>query len=414
MKILELSIKNLRKIEAIDLTPDSNVVMVEGKNNNGKTTVLDSILIALGGGKIPEGVIKKGEDKAQVIVKFGDYIVKKTITETNSYLSVETKDGMKPKNPQGFLSDLVGRLAFDPMEFMRMESKKQVDILKKALGVEDAINKLKLEESTLMDERKFIGREKEKYKLLIPNTIEKVEEPKNNSDLVRSIQFLLSNKNILEVNLQEKRKLLKEVEENKNRISQLLKEIESLQITNKEKLDEIDGFDFDKIESEIKDIDYRVDEKNNELKNQDEVIKKWNTYKEFISNKSEFEKVSEKYNKLDEKIKIIRSDMQLILENANIPIEGLELTDDCLMYNGHSFENTCESSKLKISIALCMSMNPKLKVILIRDGSLLDNNSLQEIKDIANKEDYQLWIEVIKEEPSDNDNAIFIVDGAIK
>src|SRR4030042_1948495 len=118
MKILELSIRNLRKIEAIDISPTGNVIKIEGPNNQGKSTVLDSIFLTLG-----------------------------------------------------------GKIAFDPMEFMRMDSKKQVDILKKVTGVEEKINKLKDEESASMEERKLVGREKDKLTILCKDKIDQVNEP---------------------------------------------------------------------------------------------------------------------------------------------------------------------------------------------------------------------------------------------
>jgi len=40
-----------------------------------------------------------------------------------------------------------------------------------------------------------------------------------------------------------------------------------------------------------------------------------------------------------------------------------------------------------------LAMNPKLKVLLIRDGSLLDEDNLKLIADMAKEADGQVWIE---------------------
>ena len=49
--------------------------------------------------------------------------------------------------------------------------------------------------------------------------------------------------------------------------------------------------------------------------------------------------------------------------------------------------------QLRTSIAIAMALNPKLRVIRVRDGSLLDEESLKLIADMADKEDYQVWCE---------------------
>ena len=38
-------------------------------------------------------------------------------------------------------------------------------------------------------------------------------------------------------------------------------------------------------------------------------------------------------------------------------------------------------------------MNPKLKVLLIRDGSLLDDEALKQVAQMAEQNDAQVWIE---------------------
>ncbi|HJX49858.1 MAG TPA: AAA family ATPase [Candidatus Nanoarchaeia archaeon] len=414
MKILELSIRNLRKIEAIDISPTGNVIKIEGPNNQGKSTVLDSIFLTLGGGKIPDGVIKDGKDKSVIFLKFGDYIVKKTITAINTYLSVETKDGMKLKNPQTFLSDLVGKIAFDPMEFMRMDSKKQVDILKKVTGVEEKINKLKDEESASMEERKLVGREKDKLTILCKDKIDPVNEPVSTSDIVTEIKRLTKTRDSLIDQRKEAEQLKSVYVENCAKIEELENQIKSLKESNVKTETYLKSINFKSVNQQITDIENDINQKNILLENQDKVNNDYAKYKEYMQHKKEYEEVEKNYISLDKKVESIREEIKKTLSSNKLPVENLEINDnDELLYEGHSFANTCDSSKLKVSVSICMKLNPKLKVILIREGSLLDDSSLKEIQDIANKEDYQIWIEKVCSE-KDDENAIYIVEGEIK
>lgn len=65
MKIVQLKSENVKRISAVEITPDGNVVVVGGKNGAGKSSVLDSIQWALGG----EPGAKMPVRKAQVWIE---------------------------------------------------------------------------------------------------------------------------------------------------------------------------------------------------------------------------------------------------------------------------------------------------------------------------------------------------------
>jgi hypothetical protein len=62
-------------------------------------------------------------------------------------------------------------------------------------------------------------------------------------------------------------------------------------------------------------------------------------------------------------------------------------------YNGLPFEQGSDAEQLRVSISIAMASNPKLRVIRIRDGSLLDENGLKLVAELAHEKDYQIWIE---------------------
>jgi hypothetical protein len=59
---------------------------------------------------------------------------------------------------------------------------------------------------------------------------------------------------------------------------------------------------------------------------------------------------------------------------------------------------------------MAMALNPKLKVIRIMDGSLLDGENMAVITEMAKDKDFQIWIERVED---GSDMAIIIEDGAI-
>ena len=56
---------SLKRIKAVEITPDGNLVVIGGRNAQGKTSVLDCITYALAGASShPDQPIRNGEDKA--------------------------------------------------------------------------------------------------------------------------------------------------------------------------------------------------------------------------------------------------------------------------------------------------------------------------------------------------------------
>ena len=47
MKIIQLQAENIKRLKAVQISPTDDVVVISGKNENGKTSVIDSIWLAL-------------------------------------------------------------------------------------------------------------------------------------------------------------------------------------------------------------------------------------------------------------------------------------------------------------------------------------------------------------------------------
>jgi hypothetical protein len=100
-----------------------------------------------------------------------------------------------------------------------------------------------------------------------------------------------------------------------------------------------------------------------------------------------------------------------MIEGASFPIEGLSFDATGVLYNGLPFAQASSSEQLRVSAAMAFAMNPEFKVILIRDGSLLDSHSREMLRQMAEESDAQVWMEVVgkNEQP-----AIIIEDGRVK
>src|SRR3990167_10791645 len=153
MKIIQLSAENVKKLKAVEITPEGNVVVIGGKNGQGKSSVLDSIEYVLAGkGSQCPRPVRDGEEKAVIVCTLDDLVVTRVIkTDGSNSLVVSSKDGAKYGSPQAMLDKLVGTLTFDPLAFSRMEPRKQLEVLKKLVGLD--FSKEDIEINTLLQSR---------------------------------------------------------------------------------------------------------------------------------------------------------------------------------------------------------------------------------------------------------------------
>ncbi len=412
MKVIKLRSENVKKLRAVEIIPDENVVIISGKNGAGKTSVLDSIYYALTG-KIPEKPIREGEDRAEIVLDMDNYVIRRTITEKGSYLKVENQDGASFQSPQTMLNNMLGKLTFDPLEFTRMEKQKQRGVLLDLLNIDFGV--LDKEKGLLYDERTMVGREVKKLKGQIDG-FEVIEGPVpddevNVSALVEQMEGLSDRITAIE----DRKRRFKEkegvIEWMKGDIRRMEAEIEK-----QKKLLGVEEAEAEKLKLELANDNLeaiqiekaRVAETIRTANGTNDKIRK---VKEFKAVKAECDKSQAEYDQLSRKIEDIDNQKIAQIKGAKMPISGLSFDESGVLYNGIPFEQLSSAEQLKISVAMAMAMNPQIRIIRITDGSLLDSQSLQVIRDLANGNDYQVWIEQVDET---GQAGIYIEDGEVK
>ena len=96
---------------------------------------------------------------------------------------------------------------------------------------------------------------------------------------------------------------------------------------------------------------------------------------------------------------------------ASFPVPGLSFNETGVLYNGLPFSQCSSAEKLRVSVAIAIATSPKLRVIRITDGSLIDSKNMAIIEEMARSNDYQIWIERVDESGK---VGVFIEDGEVK
>ena len=106
-----------------------------------------------------------------------------------------------------------------------------------------------------------------------------------------------------------------------------------------------------------------------------------------------------------------KAKMQSAVAEAEMPVAGLTFGADEILLGGVPFEQASSAEQLRTSVAIAMAANPKLRVIRVQDGSLLDEEAMRILAEMAAEADYQVWIERVGVSGT---VGIVIEDGAIR
>lgn len=195
IKINKLEIENVKRIKAVKIEPSSNgLTIVGGDNNQGKTSVLDSIAWALGGEKYrPSQAVREGSvipPNLHIVMSNGLIVERKG---KNSALKVTDPEGNKAG--QQLLNEFVEQLAIDLPRFMESSGKDKAQILLKIIGVGDQLAVLEKDEKEIYNERLYVGRtadQKDKFAKEQPYYPDAPKELVSPSELIRRQQEILA------------------------------------------------------------------------------------------------------------------------------------------------------------------------------------------------------------------------------
>lgn len=448
MKVVQLIAENVKKLKAIMIKPDGNVVKISGDNEQGKTTVLDCIWWALGGTKnIQDMPIRSGEKKAKISLDLGDMVVTRKFTEAGSTLEVTNKEGAVYKSPQAILDNLVGKLSFDPLAFSKAKKEEQVQTLLKIVDLkhdhaklseiagipfvagETPIIDINNAYSAVYSSRTTVNSEVSMYEGQLKQYAETVEtEPvvvteliaerdrleqinTSNSEKRKSIEPLFTEYNGLTDKIRDKKSLIEQWNEDIAILTTKIAEAQKVVDSYNTRQDEINALSkkHEEETAELKDED--LTEINAKIANADKQNRDataWEAKQKVSTSLNEKKAKSEAMTATLEKIKEYKENL---IAEAKFPIPGMGFNSDGVTIDKIPFDQCSAAQKLKVSVAVAMALNPKLRVIRIDDGSLLGPANMKIIEDMAKENDYQIWMEVVD---VSGKVGIFIEDGEVK
>ncbi|TXN38744.1 AAA family ATPase [Methylobacterium sp. WL30] len=419
MKIVQLQAENVKRLRAVSIEPDGNIVEITGRNGQGKSSVLDAIWWALSGTTHIQAVpIRKGENEARIRLDLGEIKVVRTFKKREdetfaTTLVVESEEGARYPSPQKMLDALLGALSFDPLAFTRMDGKAQMEALKRFVPGVDfaAIEKANKED---FDRRTAWNRDARTLRSQAAGIEIPADAPAERVDdaaLVAEMERAGEQNALIERRRANREAAAAEVKRLDIEAERIRAEIAALN-------------------DRLRDAEGSADQKRGQLANAETLPKQIDTaaLRERIADAgrvnalvarreerariearaAEAEATSAALTKaMDERTAAKRE----AIAKADLPVPGIEFGDDEILLDGVPFDQASSAEQLRTSVAIAMAANPKLRVIRVQDGSLLDEEAMRILAEMAQASDYQVWIEVVQ---SGRSAAIVIEDGAVR
>jgi energy-coupling factor transporter ATP-binding protein EcfA2 len=401
-----MEVENIKRVSFARIRPKGDVVIITGGNGSGKSSILDGIEWAITGtSRIPTQPIKKGANFANIRIDFGDFRVTRHFARTdparskdgsNFYtkLILEGKQKEKFASPQALLDSFLGTISFDPLALLSLKPKDQVETLRAVAGLNLAELDKAIEE--VYQKRRDAARELGTYEGLLKATPKPPEDlPEKEVDLDAIAREIGTagehNAKVRELLAQQTAKrrraeeLRAEAEAKRAQILRLVKEIEEADDLQA-KMDK--GADEMKIPAALDPAELTKRLQDSQKVNEE--IRLQVTYRNLEKRVNDSKA---RVEQLDGEVNTRREARAAAIANAKLPLPGLSIGDGEVLFNDIPFSQISNAEQIKVSTALAMASNPKLRVLRIKDGSLLDDKSLAQIAEMATEQSYQVWVE---------------------
>lgn len=474
MKVKHFTMQNVKGVNLFDYEfPLSGATVLGGKNNQGKTSVLNGMQYTVGGETYRPSNYHKDDTTEESLLRmvFSNGIVAQRIGDSAD-LKVYDENGKVAR--QKLLDQFITKFALDLPKFLNGSDKDRADILLKALHLEDEVNRLDDEIASEYEDRTIIGRIRDQKKKAgkempfhegVPETeispsdilarmqevnvrnakIEaaKQELDKHNSDLVRLIETGEKIEAAISKVDGETKSLCDKVDEDcKAKVASIEEQIRKLQesiqaanafaVSHKEQIVKSAETNKDALSRQKMENDKAVEELSDKIaaaETQDFTLEDTTTFqreldavedtnikvRENIARAKVLKEADEQALKYDEKTAVIedlRKQKDALLQGAGLPYPGLSVENKVVTLNGKAWDCMSESMKIRVGCAIVMRINPSCKFMFVDKLEQLDSDSLAELDQFAKDHDIQIIGTRVTTDP--DDCTIIIKNGYIE
>jgi hypothetical protein len=423
--IARFQAENYKRLKAVEIVPGegASFIPILGKNAQGKSSVLDAIMAALGGKSyMPSRPVRKGEEEGAIRLELSNGLVVRRIfaEDGTGSIVVENAEGARYPSPQTVLDKLYSSVAFDPIAFIRLPAKEQLEQLRRLVKLEVDVDELGRLNKEDYDARRELNREAKQWEGQLTGFADVGEpaEPIDTAEIERAIGEAAAANGEIEQRKVRREQAQQRVQEHLATAERWGEEIARLEAQLAEAREAKDV-----AETSAKTLQEQID-KADPLPEPVDVSALTAKLSEAQTHNRRQERAKEKaalvkrIEALHEKSAALTTTMEArekqkaeAFAKAEMPVPGLSFGEGEVLFNDLPLDQASTAEQLRISTAIGMAAAPELRVMLVRDASLLDDEGFALLAKMATDGAFQFWVESV-----DTSGKVGIVmeDGAVK
>ncbi len=399
VRITSLEADNVLRVRAVRLKfDDSGVLVIEGANEAGKSSVLKIIEMAIAGAATaPAEPIHGNEEEGKIIARFatevGELVVTKMFIKGKPqrlYVHIEGRRKAL-SSAQTILDILMDHIALDIRQFARMDDKKKAEVLAQLMGFDSAA--LDAERGKKFDLRTEVNRDvvrlRAEYESLThhddaPN--EEVSAAELMSELDDRRQHNESGTKLntaLTAASEDLQKALTEVGLLEKSLTDARLEAEEATEKKKKAVEAVAGFQPDD-EEEIRQKVTKADAINDQVR---ENAKKKEARAAYLEKQNESDELTAGLGALD-----LLKKKSLAEAQERLPVKGLGISNGAVTYKGKPFSQAGSSATAVTSAAISMALNEDslLKLVQIDDAENMDAKTTEKVVQMCVAKGFQI------------------------
>ena len=403
MKIETITINGFKKLQQFAIDPAGKSVEIKGRNGQGKSSIIDAIWCTLTGKDVPGVPVNRDSVTAKIVVGLDDGHTARLSfsSKGNKSLVVEGPDGEPVKAPATFLENLIGKISFDPFEFVNQTPQKQRAFLQQLLGLDfadlDSDKAFQLEQKREID-RDAVAIEREAEALLDAQNVERVDvsdlvakqneraeviaRGREAAAAVERAESAVESANASVANLEEQIAALNgRLESAKAHAATEVSKVAPLRTS------------LELLRAQVA----SMPDNSEAIRNAGETNRQADRWAKRLELVARSKSIKGDLDAVKMKLEGIEGERQSRIMDAKFPVSGLTFSVDGVLFNGLPFDsgNQCQSDILRVGVAIAVAQNPTARIVRIKDGSLLDSSAKASLLAMLAENGFQAFIETV-------------------
>ncbi len=392
------SVTDYKGVHQIDLAPTGSLVVIAGGNGAGKSSFIDAIteLFDPKGAKLTPKPIREGAEEARA--EYVDEELQLRIRRvwkqngTAGTLTVEALDGAKYSKPSDVVAKLLGGAIFDPVAFLNLPEKAQREALLAKVDLPFDIDELARQKKGAEDRRLEAGREVKR----LQGALDSLPKPADDApaEEVSSAAILAEIEEAQRID-REWHAASADYDAAAARFDEIEKQIEELQRVQGEVLAR-QGLAAEKLNSLPPQV--VIEPLQERLRGLDAINQAVRDRKAYERTAADLAQVVDLHEGTQETLDKIEQTKRDGLAKAEFPVSGLSVDEDGVTFDGVPFGQVNSAHRMRVAFAVATSGDPQLRLVIVRNGDLLDSDSLAALRDIADERAFTALVERDRDE----------------